>query len=348
MLPPTGGGTMRFATFISSLAGGSFLGSVATLIAIPSTRESLWSIAISDPTLTSAALVAFAIPVILYALAKHENEITDQGANDDQGSETKAARAELQKQFGRFLDLIGKQLESSERHASSLNSANDRLNTITSDIELRAVLRELVASNETYRQESVELNRRLKDAQEQTTMLNERAKAAEKLASVDALTGVANRRKLDEELDKQVALSHAEELPLCLMMADIDHFKSVNDRLGHRAGDAVLRQFAELLSGMIRTTDTIARYGGEEFAIILPRAPLGNAYEIAERIRKAVETHSWKDIDSSVQLVLTASFGIADIRDEETAVDLINRADKKLYEAKTHGRNRTMIWSSAA
>ncbi len=130
------------------------------------------------------------------------------------------------------------------------------------------------------------------------------------------------------------------------MMADIDHFKTINDKFGHRTGDAVLRQFAELLGEMVRSTDLVARYGGEEFAIVLPRAPLGNAYEIAERIRKTVEARAWDNPDK-IDLSLTSSFGIADIRDGETATDLINRADQMLYEAKKRGRNRTMIWDAA-
>ncbi len=130
------------------------------------------------------------------------------------------------------------------------------------------------------------------------------------------------------------------------MTIDLDHFKSVNDRFGQRAGDAVLVQFAELLTKMVRSTDIVARYGGEEFAIILPLAPLGNAYEIAERIRLATQTYKWDRVEAGV--VLTSSFGIADIRDGDTASDLVNRADEMLYEAKRRGRNRTMIMRTVA
>jgi diguanylate cyclase len=335
---------------LPTLFGGALLGGLASIAVIPAARSSIWAALLADPVHATGIGVVFFIPAALYGLWRYDASQDDRRAVAPDGSrELKATRAELQKQFSWFMTLIGEQLETSERHASSLHSANDRLGAVTSDAELRAVLRELIFANETYRRDSASLEHRLKEAQEQASNLRERARQAEKLASVDPLTGIANRRKFDEELEKQVSLSHSEETPLCLMMADIDYFKTVNDKFGHRAGDAVLRQFAELVGTMVRSTDTVARFGGEEFAIVLPRAPLGNAYEIAERIRKAVQSHTWQGSDKTpFALTLTASIGIADIRDGETAIDLINRADKKLYEAKASGRNKTLTWSSAA
>jgi len=291
-------------------------------------------------------LIGIVISCSLYILMKYE-EYRPRGRQRAQ-QDIDSARAELERQFFQFMEVLDFQIDKSEIHASSLDSAQLRLDNITSDSELRDLVQDLKISNDAYRKETTELQSRLRESQKQISQLKERAKQAEKLACLDPLTSIANRRKLDTELTKAVTLSHERETPLCIILTDIDHFKSVNDSFGHRTGDAVLRQFAQLLTSMVRSSDMVARYGGEEFAIVLPNSPLGNAFEIAERIRTAVQRQIWSDSEAALDLNLTASFGIADIRDGETAIDLINRADAKLYEAKRLGRNRTMLWNTAA
>jgi diguanylate cyclase len=336
---------MRIAFNVPAIISGILFGGVATLLASPAVRGDVWAALHGNPASVFWMAILITIPAALYALMLYEegNFRKPTGTPADLPPLVAEARVELEKHFAQFLSLLAEQLKSSERHTSALDLLNGRLEAVTSDAELRAIVQKLIASNEEYRRETADLERRLEKAQTKAKELKQRAKTAEKLASIDPLTGVANRRRFDEELEKQVALSHQDETPLCLMMADIDHFKSINDRFGHRTGDAVLRQFAELVGSMVRTTDLIARYGGEEFAVILPRAPLGNAYEIAERIRRTLQSHAW-DNPGGDELNLTSSFGIADIRDGETAVDLLNRTDQMLYEAKKRGRNRTMIW----
>lgn len=260
--------------------------------------------------------------------------------------EISATSVALQKQFSQFLKLIDESVTNAERHHNALNIFDERLRNASSDGVLRIIIRDLIKSNELYRHKSSELELRLGEARLYTQQLQERVRQAERMASVDPLTGIANRRKFDDELQRLVALSHEEKTPLCLVMADIDHFKAVNDVFGHRAGDAILRQFAELLSANVRTTDIVARYGGEEFSLILPKAPLGNGLEIAERARAAVQANVWANFENCERVTLTASFGIADIREGEHPNDLIKRADAKLYEAKTNGRNRVAMWHS--
>lgn len=338
---------MRLAFNVPGILSGIAFGFFATVLASPAARGDVWAALHGNPASLFWIGVLIAIPSALYALMLYEEGLGRPAGDAAVPPVVAEAKADLEKQFVQFLALVAEQLQSSARHTSALDLINERLETVTSDSELRGVIQKLIASNEEYRRETAELERRLEKAQAKAKELKQRAKTAEKLASIDPLTNVANRRRFDDELEKQIAISHHDETPLCLMMADIDHFKTINDKFGHRTGDAVLRQFAELLGGMIRSTDLVARYGGEEFAIVLPRAPLGNAYEIAERIRKTVESRVWDNPDK-IELSLTSSFGIADIRDGETATDLINRADQMLYEAKKRGRNRTMIWDAAA
>jgi diguanylate cyclase len=131
-----------------------------------------------------------------------------------------------------------------------------------------------------------------------------------------------------------VEISHEDGSPLCLIITDIDHFKVVNDTHGHSAGDRVLKAFADLISTCVRANDLVARYGGEEFAIVLPRTPMGNAFEIAERVRAEFELGGGNDDIIAREFGrLTASFRVAEIRDGEPPSALIERADQMLYEA---------------
>jgi len=240
------------------------------------------------------------------------------------------------------------QLENSKEQIISLKNANESLATVTTVTQVREVVESLISKNEQSQRDTRELESRLKEAQAQAASLLQRLTRAEKLAALDPLTSVANRRRFDEFIATAVEISHEDGTPLCLIMTDIDHFKVVNDTYGHSAGDKVLKAFADLISTSVRANDLVARYGGEEFAIVLPRTATGNAFDIAERIRAKFELGGGNDDSVALELGrLTASFGVAEIRDGEAPSALIERADQMLYEAKRKGRNRTVIWSSA-
>ncbi|KAF0241434.1 MAG: FHA domain-containing [Planctomycetota bacterium] len=155
----------------------------------------------------------------------------------------------------------------------------------------------------------------------------------------DALTGIPNRRFLMEALRREIVRSHRHRRPLSVAMIDIDHFKKVNDRYGHFTGDAVLRDICGRFRASIRADEVFARYGGEEFVLVLPEATLEQAREMAERLRALA---SAKPVSvNAAQIPVTVSLGLAFTQGEEvTAEELIARADKKLYDAKTTGRNK--------
>ncbi len=159
---------------------------------------------------------------------------------------------------------------------------------------------------------------------------------------VDPLTNLANRRALEMYGPQLVKQSHETGRAVSVIMADIDHFKAMNDINGHLAGDAVLRRTASKLKAQVRKSDLVARYGGEEFVIILPGSPLAPALRLAERMRAAVENETVQHED--LELKRTVSFGVATAFPEEPASlpDLIKRADINLYRAKHEGRNRVM------
>jgi len=165
-----------------------------------------------------------------------------------------------------------------------------------------------------------------------------RAARFERLAHEDELTAVGNRRWLELKLRELSDPALLALSPLSVVLLDIDHFKRINDRLSHAAGDQVLRLFAALLREHCRGQDVAARYGGEEFALLLPHTPLAAARDIAERVRAAVEQHDWSAVHR--ELAVTLSAGVASASTAAQASDIVTRADAALYRAKAAGRNR--------
>ncbi len=167
-------------------------------------------------------------------------------------------------------------------------------------------------------------------------------RSAREQAQKDALTGLANRRSLTAFVTQQLALLGRSARRFSLMMLDLDHFKSINDRLGHAVGDGVLIAVARILRDSCREIDLAARYGGEEFTIVLPATTTEQARAIAERIRTQVQERRFA-IDASPEpspQTLTLSIGIAEAGAGDDWSSLISRADAALYVAKLEGRNR--------
>jgi diguanylate cyclase (GGDEF)-like protein len=175
---------------------------------------------------------------------------------------------------------------------------------------------------------------------ERTAALSSANAQLERLSTTDALTGVANRRRFDAALAAEWTRSLSTGLPLSVIMADVDHFKHYNDDHGHPAGDACLLEISRLLAASLRDTDLLCRYGGEEFAAILPRADLGAALVVAERMRVSVE--SARLPHTSDTGAVTVSVGVASCLASAAGRcdELLVGADAALYEAKHAGRNR--------
>lgn len=164
------------------------------------------------------------------------------------------------------------------------------------------------------------------------------------LVFVDGLTGIANRRRFDIDLDCVVGHAANTHTPVAVAMFDVDHFKNFNDNNGHQAGDDVLRSVAELISANLRSTDVVYRYGGEEFVALLPGATTEDAYDVVERIRRIVERTAFEGDSCQPSGTVTLSVGVA-ARPESDGASLVRAADIALYEAKTSGRNRVVVES---
>lgn len=161
-----------------------------------------------------------------------------------------------------------------------------------------------------------------------------------RLTLLDALTGVHNRRSLDEFLERETSRSARHGSPLAVIIIDLDHFKQVNDRYGHPIGDGVLRSLAGRLRHLARAEDLVARYGGEEFALVLPETELRAAVSTGERIRHAIEETPFECEGRSICLTASIGAAVLDPNLPASAKQLLQTADERLYLAKRGGRNR--------
>ena len=167
------------------------------------------------------------------------------------------------------------------------------------------------------------------------------------LATRDALTGCLNRRAFLAESERAIEAALAAPSPLCCIMCDVDHFKSINDRFGHGGGDEVLKAVAKALGRGLRTGDLLGRYGGEEFCVVLPGASLEEALVIAERLRADVESNAGSAVRHLADVKVTMSFGVEQLGAEAAEfAPLVDRADQALYHAKQNGRNRVTAFAA--
>jgi diguanylate cyclase (GGDEF)-like protein len=193
-----------------------------------------------------------------------------------------------------------------------------------------------------------QLQAKLSNAQRKT---EEQSRKLEEQSLTDALTGLRNRRFLDERLEEEFKRAQRYGDFLSIIMIDLDHFKAVNDRFGHPAGDMVLREAAALIRTSIRDPDICARYGGEEFAVILPKTSMSGALAVAERVWRAIGAKEYEvppDASGQRTVKVTASLGVAFYTKDITAGDvLLRRADEALYRAKEAGRNSICLHQAA-
>lgn len=180
-----------------------------------------------------------------------------------------------------------------------------------------------------------------------TRELEEKNRVLDNLANIDGLTEVFNHRYFQNALDKELSRANRNSSQISIVLIDIDHFKNFNDSYGHQVGDFVLAEFAKCIQENIRKYDIVARYGGEEFVVILPETNGEEAVSVAEKLRLAVDSSSFKDAREEYHI--TASFGVATsqpaIEDNFTKDGLIGQADQALYQAKEQGRNVVIGYS---
>jgi diguanylate cyclase len=208
------------------------------------------------------------------------------------------------------------------------------------------LLQQVITDTEATHTAIKALQQQLEDSGREIASLREEVRRARRESMVDSLTGLPNRRAFDQRLTAAIALAEvgAGAAPPCLVIADIDHFKQINDRYGHSFGDQVLRAVAKVLESQTPDHSLAARIGGEEFALLLPGTSLQAALTLADKIRTTIsQARIRRAGQTDLAARITLSFGLAAWRPDDDADALLERADQALYEAKQQGRDRVVM-----
>ena len=249
-----------------------------------------------------------------------------------------------------LLELMTSVKTSMESASSDANVFDARLAAFGEDIASASSAEDLIERVDTMRSDVDRMNKsmstlnaQLEASHRTVASLQSELKRVREEASLDALTGITNRRGFDLELVR-ICLNAADTgTPLSLVMVDIDHFKKINDTYGHPFGDQVIRAVGQALSQLTQRKDVAARYGGEEFALLLPETPVNGARDVADRIRQAISRGQIKRNGSDPVGIITISCGVAEYVRGEDPTSLVARADRALYQSKQNGRNRVTV-----
>lgn len=229
-------------------------------------------------------------------------------------------------------------------YSERLTTLGNGLSSTIDQGELFAMVRELEQQTELMSERVSSLQGELNQSSHEIENLKGDLANARRAASTDPLTGIGNRKLLDEAFVREAKEAVVAGESLALLVADIDHFKAFNDTHGHQIGDVVLKLVADRLKRSVKGRDTVARYGGEEFAVLLPRTTLRDAAEVAEQLRGEIAKSRLVMRNRGQELgKVTLSIGVALYRSGETTDACFKRADQALYAAKHAGRNRVMV-----
>jgi len=220
-----------------------------------------------------------------------------------------------------------------EEYSNKLHDANDLT-------QMRNFIEDIIKDTNNMAESSRQLNQELEEATSQIQTLSKQLEETEREVLLDALTGLNNRKAFDRKINDLCEKFDKNEEFFSVIMLDIDYFKKFNDQYGHQVGDEVLRIVGSHLKENLKGKDFPSRYGGEEFIVLLPNTKLDKAYIVAEQIRETISKKRLK-IKKTGQALgnITVSVGVSEIREEDTAISVVERADSALYLAKDSGRN---------
>lgn len=250
---------------------------------------------------------------------------------------------EMIKPFGnmieKMINQVSDQVKSEEGMVAALNSVEFQLSSVNGKIEVEKVIADLGGITLKAKQEHQDLFEELNSAQQEISTLKNKLAESQKEANTDPLTGLLNRRGLEQSL----LTIETPETTSCII-ADIDHFKSINDTYGHPVGDRIIRRVAKEIQLHIRGRDLAVRFGGEEFAILLIDTPIEGAERVAETLRKKIDSLQLVIKSNKTQLPpISISIGVAGFQSGNQWEELFKQADDALYLAKQGGRNQTKV-----
>jgi len=265
-----------------------------------------------------------------------------------QGADKEAARQAqdhlVDAALQQIVKLIKEYVVVNSNYNNDLSGLNNKLLQLPSRNDVQDIIVKLISTNLAMQLKVLSMAKELEASQLQIVSLRNNISEVGKIAMIDALTELGNRRFFDQTLQKEIERARETGAGLCLALADLDRFKAVNDRFGHLVGDHLLKLFAGVLTANLRGPDVAARYGGEEFALLFPGASLDDALRVVEKIRRDLESKRWVVGPKEERLgAVTASFGIGRLAFDETSESFVRRVDAKLFEAKTEGRNRVAV-----
>ncbi|MFH0724765.1 MAG: GGDEF domain-containing protein [Pseudomonadota bacterium] len=249
------------------------------------------------------------------------------------------------KEIQRIIDEVAREVKTTggnvARQGEKLQALAGPLEQVDDLVAIRKVVDFLINTTRQILHSSNHLENRLSEATIEVDTLRQKMVSLKAKAMTDALTGLVNRWGLEKLLMQEISQARETGKELSIIMADIDHFKMINDTYGHLVGDNVIKMFAATLTDFVKGRDLVVRYGGEEFLVVLPDTPLVGAVTLSMKMQSFLENMKWKRKENGNPLgKITLSFGVAKYRPGESIEDLIHRADSALYYSKQHGRNR--------
>ena len=248
--------------------------------------------------------------------------------------------SEFEEKLDGVLEITAGGVAEGGDYAAALQQLIIKLANTAGTQDLERLAQKLASLSESHVTKTRELTQEMISAKDQIALLREQLNDLQQDVLRDHLTQLYNRRHFDVAINKEIERARGKREPLCLAIADIDRFKEVNDIYGHNVGDRVIMKFAEILRKNTKNKDTPARIGGEEFAIILPNTNLSGAAALAGRLREYFGASRVTDPNTGQKLGrITASFGVAELCDDDDALSLTHRADMLLFGAKNAGRN---------
>ena len=268
-------------------------------------------------------------------------QIYNQYIADDREKITNLVRGELKRVFTEIVDTIKTTNLSFSETENNLDNINVSITPGLTQSEVGMVITRLKKEIKNLGVSSSTFKEQIQQATREIDKLKNKMSRYRDEALKDPLTGIDNRRGLDQKMELAIEEANTGNHPLCLIMADIDHFKKVNDTHGHLVGDNVLRMVASTIKNSIKGQDIVARIGGEEFCMLLPNTPVDGAMKLADNIRQAFEQLDLKKKSTGESLgKITMSFGVTLYSKGENIEEFFNRGDKAMYKSKTTGRNK--------
>ena len=257
------------------------------------------------------------------------------------------AKSTLKGLMTTFIDRLGEFSETTGQYHTKIEGYGQKIGGASNLADLGHILEDIMHDTRIIQDSALRSHEELlftrkqaDDAEARIKQLeNELAQVSEQVHT-DQLTGVLNRRGMDETFERELHRADRSQTPLCAALLDIDNFKKLNDKLGHQAGDHALVHLAQVIKECLRPADNVARYGGEEFVIILPDTPLKEGIEAVERLQREMTKKFF--LNNNERILVTFSAGVALRNAEEDQEELLGRADKAMYIAKTTGKNRVV------